>query len=112
MPEASAVTTISFRNSVPIWWPRPREPQWMVATTSSCASPEDLGDGRIENLRDCLDLEIMVAGAERAHLAPLPFLGAVGDVLGLGARHLACLLDPFEVAPVPPATLDSPTGAT
>jgi hypothetical protein len=35
MPAALAATAISRRNSVPIWWPSPREPQWMLTTTWS-----------------------------------------------------------------------------
>ena len=49
--------------------------------------PERPGDRRIEDFRDRLHLEIVVAGAERAHLPTLPFLDAVGDVLRHGIRH-------------------------
>jgi hypothetical protein len=73
--------------------------------------PEDPGNGSIENLRNRLDLEIMIAGAERTHLPALPFLGAVRNMLRPGARHHALLLDPFEVILVAPTALDRPMGA-
>ena len=52
-----------------------------------CGEPERPGDRRLEDFRDRLHLEIVVAGAERAHLPTLPFLDAVGDVLRHGIRH-------------------------
>ena len=53
----------------------------------------------------------MIARAERAHLAALAFLGALGDAFGLGVRHLPIFFDAFEVACVAPAELDRPLGA-
>ena len=72
---------------------------------------EDLGNFRIEDFRDRLHLEIVVARAERAHLAALAFLGALGDAVGPGVRHLPLFLDAFEVACVAPAAFDRPVGA-
>ena len=65
----------------------------------------------VEDLGDRLDLEVVIAGAERAHLAPLAFLGAIGDVAGLRARHLPAFLDAVEIARLAPAAPDRPTGA-
>ena len=84
----------------------------MVTTTSSCASPKTSATFGIEDFRDRLHLEIVVAGAERSHLPALALLGALGNALGLGARHQASLLDPLKVARLAPAVFDRPSGAT
>ena len=39
IPNPFSAMAISRRNSVPIWWPSPREPQWIITTMSPCASP-------------------------------------------------------------------------
>ena len=39
MPYWPAAVTMRRRYSVPIWWPSPREPQWMATFTSSTRSP-------------------------------------------------------------------------
>ena len=60
----------------------------------------DVGDG--------LHLEIVIAGAERAHLPPLALLGEVRDALRVGARHAAVLLDPAQVFRAAVAFADGP----
>ena len=39
MPWRCASMTMERRNSVPIWWPRPRDQQWTLTTTSHLTSP-------------------------------------------------------------------------
>ena len=70
--------------------------------------PEGLRDLGVEDFRDDLNLEIVVARAERAHLAPLSLSGAFGDVLGLRARHPAVFLNSFEVAKLRPTRARRP----
>ena len=52
----------------------------------------------IEDLGHFLHFEIVIAGAERAHLAPLALLGALRNARRLGALYLAAFFDPFEIA--------------
>ena len=66
----------------------------------------------IEDFGHRLHFEIVIAGAERAHLSPLALLRTLGDVAGLGARHLASFLDAVEIASFTPSALDRPAGAT
>ena len=66
----------------------------------------------VEDLGDRLHLEIMVTRPERAHLAALAFLGAIGDVLGLRATHLPAFLDPREIAFLAESLGNRPAGAT
>src|SRR5665811_554213 len=70
--------------------------------------PEDSGDRRVENLGDRLDLEIVIAGAERPHFPALAFPGAVRHAIGPGASHPALLLDSFVVARLAPAAPHRP----
>ena len=72
---------------------------------------EGLGRCGVVNLDDRLDLEVMVAGTQRAHFPALALLGAVRDVLGPRPGHRAALFDPFEIARLAPALLDGPAGA-
>ncbi len=74
---------------------------------------EAVGLGRrgVENLGDGLDLEIVVAGAERAHLVALALLRPVGDEIGPGAVGCAAFLDAVEIACLAPAAPDRPAGA-
>src|ERR1035437_469964 len=69
---------------------------------------KSLGNFRIEEFRDSLNLEIVIARTERPHFSALAFLGALGHAPGLGARHPALFLDPLEVARLAPAALDRP----
>ena len=94
---------------MPIWWPRPREPQWIVTTTSPCPQPEGRCDGRVVDVGYLLHLEVVVARAERAHLVPLPLLGLGGDELGTRFRHAAVLLDALEVRRLAVALLEAPS---
>src|SRR5271157_996663 len=73
---------------------------------------ENLSDACVEDFHDGLYLKIMVARPQRSHLPPLPFLGALGNARGLGARHPASLLDSLEVTHLAPAQCDRPMGAT
>ena len=58
---------------------------------------EHAGDVRSEYLGDVLDFQVMVAGAQRAHLIVLALFGVVGDGFGAGAAHATAL---FRVAQV------------
>ena len=69
---------------------------------------EGISDWGIKDLGNSLDFKVMVAGAERAHLATLPLLGAFGDHFWPGARHGSSFLDPLEIAPFSRATFDCP----
>ena len=73
--------------------------------------PEGAGDGRVEYLGHRLDLEIVIAGAQRPHLAALAFLGMVGNEIGPGAGHPPRFLDPLEVVRRAPPAFDRPLGA-
>ena len=96
---------------MPIWWPSPREPQWMLTTTSSTAQAECVRGRRVEDLRHALHLEVVVARAERAHLVALPVLRRVGHLRGIGAGHRAVLLDARQVVRAAVALLDRPARA-
>jgi hypothetical protein len=48
---------------------------------------------RIEHGHDLLHFEVVVPGAERAHLILLPLLGVIRDIPRLGAGHAAVLFD-------------------
>ena len=72
---------------MPIWWPRPREPQWMVTTHSPSHEAESLRGFAVEDFRHLLDFEVVIAGTQRAHLALLAFARPVGD--GSGRRSSA-----------------------
>ena len=97
MPDASAVTTISLQEFGPDLMAEPARSTVNRDNDVIPREPEGLGDGRIEDVRDRLHLEIMVAGTERAHLPALAFLGPVGNVAGLRPCHTPFFLDPIEV---------------
>ncbi len=59
--------------------------------------PEGGGRGGVVNSGDVLDLQIVVARSQSAHLPPLPFLGVLGHVIRPGAGHLAAFLDPRQI---------------
>ena len=65
----------------------------------------------IEDFSHRLHFEIVIAGAERAHLAPLAFLCSLGHVARVGAGHLPAFLDAVEIASLAPGALDRPAGA-
>src|SRR5262249_29164014 len=58
---------------------------------------------RVVDLGDALHFEIMIAGAERAHLVALALLRRFGNRSGIGPRHRAVLLDALEVLGPPVA---------
>src|SRR5690606_32475661 len=62
-------------------------------------------------LRDVLDLEVVVARAERPPLIALAPACTLRDVLGDRARHAAALLDALEVIGLAVALLDGPAGS-
>ena len=55
------------------------------------------GDGRVVDGLHLLDLQVVVAGAQGAHLVTLAALGLVGDLLGIGPGHAPLLLDAAQV---------------
>ena len=73
---------------------------------------EDFGRLGVEDFRNALNLKVVVARSQRAHLAALSFLGALRHVFGLRPRHPARFLDALEVAGLAPPALDGPTGAS
>ncbi len=72
---------------------------------------EGLGDFRRENAIDALQLQIMVARTQRAHLVALTFLGVPGNGAGIRTGHAAPFLDAIEVRHVAVALLDGPARA-
>ena len=96
---------------MPIWWPRPREPQWMVTTHSPSLQTERIGDGGVEHLGDLLDLEVVVAGAQGPHLLALAPAGVVRDRSRVGVGSAATLLDALKIARPAVALLQGPPGA-
>src|SRR3990172_11126767 len=58
---------------------------------------EGRGDVEVDELRDMLNFQIMIAGAERAHFFALPFLGAVGNFIGPGAWNTAVFFDSLQI---------------
>src|SRR5262249_360930 len=72
----------------------------------------DLRPIRIENLGPGLHLKIVIAGAERTHLAALALASTFRDTPRDGATHLAALFDPIKVEGITPAAIDSPVRAT
>ena len=75
------------------------------------AEPEGLGDLGVEDFHDLLELEVMVARAERPDLLVLALLGLVGHAFGPGPGHHAPLLDTVQVGRLAIAALDRPPGA-
>nr|WP_281354876.1 hypothetical protein [Chelativorans xinjiangense] len=73
--------------------------------------PERISRLPVDDLGHRLHFEIVVAGTERAHLSPLPVLGAAGDIVRPSAFHAATLLDPLKVALLAPATRRCPGSA-
>jgi hypothetical protein len=76
------------------------------------SDPERVRHIRVEYPRHFLHLEIMVAGAERAHLVTLALLRVVGHAIRPRAAHLAALLDALEIGGAAPALLHGPGRAT
>src|SRR6266567_1751845 len=108
MPCCPAAIAMRLRNSVPIWWPSPREPQWIVTTMSSRSRPKGLGDFLVEDRGDLLHFEIMVAAPKRAHLVALALLRLRRDALRLRVPHPAVFLDALEVFGGAISALDCP----
>ncbi len=69
------------------------------------------GDARVVDLLDTLHFEVVVARAERAHLAALPLLRERRDVGRHRAGHAAVFLDVLEVLGLAVALRDGPAGA-
>src|SRR5690606_16741584 len=65
----------------------------------------------VEDLDDVLDLEIVIARPERAHLVALARFRPLRDVRGLRAADAAALLDPLEIRGRAVALLDRPACA-
>jgi hypothetical protein len=59
--------------------------------------PERIGRGSIENLGHDLHFEVVIARAERPHLAVLPVLRARRDAIRPRALHRPAFLDTGEV---------------
>ncbi len=83
----------------------------MTRTWPGAVEPEGPGRGLVEDLEDLLDLQEVVARAERAELGDAPLQGPFGDVLGRGVLHPAALLGPLEVLLPAVAVLDGPLRA-
>jgi hypothetical protein len=93
MPWAGAASAISRRYSVPIWWAEAARAAVDHHYHLAFFEAEGAGGLGVEDLRDVLDLEIVVARAERAHPPALAQKRALGDEVGAGAGHCAPLLD-------------------
>src|SRR5690606_12760547 len=65
----------------------------------------------VEDFGDVLDLEVVVARAERAHLVALARACALRDVLRGRAGHSAAFLDALEIRRLAVAPLDGPPRA-
>jgi len=60
--------------------------------------PENPRGFGVEYFADLLNLQVVVARAQRAHLVTLALAGAFGNVLGPGLLGAAVVLDAVEVA--------------
>ena len=65
----------------------------------------------VVDLGDRLNLEVVIAGAQSAHLTALAFLGALRDPLRPGPNHRATFLNAFKIARFAPTLFDGPSGA-
>ena len=59
--------------------------------------PVGLGGRRVEHLRDALDLQKVISGAERPHLVLAAVLRALWDGVGIGVRPDPVVLAVFEI---------------
>jgi len=75
------------------------------------AQAEGRRRGGVEHGLDRLHLQIMVAGAERAHLVALAVLGLIGHGPRIGAGHAAAFLDARQILRLPVAAIHRPAGA-
>jgi hypothetical protein len=74
------------------------------------------GERELKRLRDCrvedggylLDLEIVIAAAERSHLVALPLLGLQRHVAGLRVLHLTVFFHTLEVLRSTPPSIYGP----
>ncbi len=74
-------------------------------------NPQCFGNFRSIYLYNLLDFQVMVAGAQGAHLVPLALFGLLGDLLRVGAHHAAALLDTLQIRRLPVTLLHRPAGA-
>ena len=80
-----------------IWWPRPREPQWIITHTACSDSPHRCGGGRVVDGVHGLHLEEVVARAEAAELVEPAFERAVADGRGVGALQDAAVFAALQI---------------
>ncbi len=73
---------------------------------------EGMGDLGIENLYNLLHFQIVIPGAERAHLLLLARLGMFGYMVRTCTRHATMLLDALEVRDAAVASIDGPARAS
>ncbi len=66
---------------------------------------------RVEDLHHFLHLQIMVTGAQGAHLVALAFLGMFRDGRGVCPGHAAALFDTLQVCAVTVSLFHRPLGA-
>ena len=79
------------------WWPNPREPVWINTVISIDMDAEAVGALAIEQLLDCLDLQEVVAAAERSELIGAALARSVGHRRRVCAIEAATALDHVEI---------------
>ena len=79
------------------WCPSPREPVWISTVTMPGGEPERLGGLLVEHRVDALQLDEVVARADRPELTGAPLAGPLGDGGGVGARQAATRLGGLQV---------------
>ena len=90
--------------SVQIWWPRPREPEWII--TQALGQTERPCGRRVGDLVDRLHLQEVVSRAQAAHLVQAPRQRPVAHRYGIGAGEDPTVLAAGEVLGVAEAPLD------
>ena len=75
------------------------------------AQLERRSDPMVEDFGNMLDLQVVVARAEGAHLFALAFLGPIRNLLGPGSCHATVFLDAREILFCAVALFDCPFGA-
>ena len=80
----------------------------MLTTISPEPQSEGFGGGAIVEFDHMLQLQIVIARAQRPHLVALASLGGIRHPFRVGASHRPVLLDALEVFGKPIAPIDCP----
>ena len=80
-----------------IWWPSPREPQWIMTQTCDKDSPNASSGRGVVDLVHHLDLEEVVARSEASHLAQPSRVGSLAHLGRVRPTQAAAVFAPGQV---------------